>query len=52
MNILFRDLFPNTPPSPFLAVIGDCFGGTLVLTAVIVVTIRMLWRRDKGMYDR
>lgn len=51
MTILFRDLFPNTAPSPFLAIIGDCIVGSLLLTAVIVAMIRLLWRRDKGMYD-
>jgi hypothetical protein len=51
VTFLFRDLFPDAVPSPFLAIIGYCFAGSLLFTAVIVIMIRTLWRRDKGMYD-
>jgi hypothetical protein len=51
MNELLHDLLPLTLPSPFLTVIGYCFGITLIMTVVAAALIRSLWRRGKGMYD-
>ena len=50
MNTLLH-LLPLTQPSPFLTVVGDCFGIALALTVVIALAIRIFWRRGKGMYD-
>jgi hypothetical protein len=51
MNFILRDLLPLTLPSPFLTVIGECFGGALATTVVAALLIRILWRRGKGMYE-
>jgi len=51
MIFIVRDLLPLSLPSPFLSLLGDCFAGTLALTAAAVVSIRLFWRRGKGMYD-
>jgi hypothetical protein len=51
MNKILPDILPLSLPSPFLTIIGDCFGITLVMTVVITALIRLFWRRGKGMYD-
>ena len=51
MNFILRDLLPLTLPSPFLTIVGECFGGALVLTVIATTLIRLGWRRGKGMYD-
>ena len=51
MNVILHDLLPLTLPSSFLRIIGECFGITLVMTAIVTMLIRLLWRRGKGMYD-
>jgi hypothetical protein len=51
MNRILDDLLPLTLPSPFLTVVGECFGGALVLTLILTMLIRLFWRRGKGMYD-
>jgi hypothetical protein len=51
MKSLLGDLFPVTPPSPFLHVVGLCFAATIPFTIAIVLLIRLGWRRGKGLYD-
>jgi hypothetical protein len=51
MNLLFRDLLPISPPTPFLRIVGWCFAVTIPMTVAIVALIRLGWRREKGMYD-
>ena len=51
MNIILGDLLPLELPSPFLTIVGECFGGALMLTLIVTALIRLLWRRGKGMYD-
>jgi hypothetical protein len=51
MTGILRDFLPLTLPSPFLTIIGECFGGALTVTIIAAMVIRVFWRRGKGMYD-
>jgi hypothetical protein len=52
MKSLLSYLLPSTPPTPFMHVVGWCFAATIPLTVVVVIVIRLGWRRRKGLYDR
>jgi hypothetical protein len=51
MKSLLSYLLPSTPPTPFMHVVGWCFAATIPLTVVVVIVIRLGWRRRKGLYD-
>jgi len=51
MNEIIHVILTASTPQPFLAVVGRCFVGAAVATAVITAYVRFGWRRRKGMED-
>jgi hypothetical protein len=51
VKALIDVLFPLTHPTPFLAVVGECFAWSAAGAVVVLIVIRFGWRRGKGLED-
>jgi hypothetical protein len=51
VRLLVHIVIPSTTPTPFLSVVGACFLWSIPASLIIMLVIRLRWRRGKEMED-
>jgi hypothetical protein len=51
VQIVLHLVVPDTTPTPFLSVVGACFLWSFPASLLVILVIRLGWRRGKGLED-
>lgn len=51
MSFFTHLLAPDVVPTPFLSIVAECFLWSAPAAVVVMIVIRLGWRRGKGLED-